>query len=127
MRHIHPRRHLRLPLTALPLRFARAAEPQLELWEQGLAVSILAVAGPLAHHEVQGGPSPPLRRLARALLASCLTMARCALAPVRRVVHCHLLRNRRQALKRRSRIPEPLGGEFLERDTRLAQKCACPR
>ena len=51
-----PHRHLRLPLTALPLRFARAAEPQLELWEQGLAVSMLAVAGPLAHHEVQGGP-----------------------------------------------------------------------
>ena len=91
------------------------------LEEQALAVSMLAVAGPLAHPEDQAGPSPPHRRLARALLASCLTMARCALAPVRRVVHCHLLRNRRQAL------PEHLGGEFLERGTRLAQKCACPK
>ena len=73
-----PRRHLQPPLPAPPPHFAKAAELPQDLWEQALAVSTLAVAGLLAHREDQEGPSPPHRRLARALLASCRTMVRCA-------------------------------------------------
>ena len=40
-------------------------------------------AGPLAQREARECPSPPPRRLARALLVSCLTIARCAQVPVR--------------------------------------------
>ena len=88
---------------------------------------MLEGAGPQAHREAQGGPSPPLRRLARALLASCLTMARCAQAPVRLSIRrCRLLRNHWQALKRRSRNQEQFGGEYLGLDTRPARRCAGP-
>ena len=105
-----------------------AAELPQALWELALAETMLAGAGLQAHREALGGPLSPPRRLARALLASCLTMARCARAPVRLWVHrCRLLRNHWQALKRRSRIPERLGDEYQGHDTRLARKCACLR
>ena len=51
-----PHRHLQPPLPAPPPHFAKAAELPQGLWEQALAVSTLAVAGPLAHHEAQEGP-----------------------------------------------------------------------
>ena len=101
-----------------------AAELPQGLWELALAETMLEDAGPLAHREDQGGPSPPPRRLARALLASCLTMARCARAPVRLVVRCCSLRNHWQALKRRSQVLEHFGDEYLEHDTRPARRCA---
>ena len=97
------------------------------LWERALAETKLAVAEPLAHREAQEDPSPLLRRLARALLASCLTTDRCAPAPVRRVVRWYLLQNHWQALKRRSRIQEQFEGECLGHGTHPARKCACLR
>ena len=80
--------HLQLQLPAPPPHCAQAAGLPQELWELALVETMLEGAGLLAHREALGGPLSPPRRLARALLASCLTMARCALAPVRRVVRC---------------------------------------
>ena len=119
--------HLQLRPLAPPPHFAMAVELPQALWELALAETMLAGAGLQAHREARGGPSPPPRRLARALLASCLTMARCARAPVRLLFHrCRSLRNHWQALKRRSRNQEQFGGEYLGLDTRPAQRCACP-
>ena len=104
-----------------------AVELPQALWELALAETMLEGAGLQAHREALGGPSSPPHRLARALLASCLTMARCARAPVRLLVHrCRLLRNHWQALKRRSRNQEQFGGEYLGLDTRPARRCAGP-
>ena len=120
----HQRRQPRLP--APPPHCEQAAALPQELWEQALAGTMLEGDEPQAHREVQGGPSPPLRRLARALRASCLTMTRCARAAARLLFHrCRLLRIRWQALKRRSRIQE-YGDEYLELDTRPARRCAYP-
>ena len=122
---LHQRLQLRLP--APPPHCALAAELPQGLWERALAETKLAVAGTLAHREAQEDPSPLPHRLARALPASCLTMARCARAPVRLSIHrCHLLRNHWQALKRRSRNQEQFGGEYLGLDTRPARRCAGP-
>ena len=118
--------HLQPQLPAPPPHCELAVVLSRELWEQALAGTMVEGDGPQAHREVQGGPSPPLRRLARALRASCLTMARCALAAARLLFHrCRLLRIRWQALKRCSRIQE-YGDEYLELDTRPARRCACP-
>ena len=119
--------HLQLRLPAPPPHCAMAVELPQALWERALAETMLVGAGLQAHREALGGPLSPPRRLARALLASCLTMARCARAPVRLWVHrCRLLRNHWQALKRRSRNQEQFGGEYLGLDTRPARRCAGP-
>ena len=122
-----PRRHLQLQLQARPPHYALAVALRQELEELAPAASTLEGVELPARHEVQEDPSPLPRRLARALLASCLTMARCALAPVRRAVRCCLLRTHWQALKRRSRVREHFGDEYLGLDTRLARRCACPK
>ena len=119
--------HLQPQLPAPPPRFAMAVELPQALWELALAETMLEGAGLQAHREALGGPLSPPRRLARALLASCLTTDRCALAPVRRGVRCYLLQTHWQALKRRSRIQEHLEGECLGHGTHLARRCACLR
>ena len=127
LHRLPPHQHLQPQLPAPPPRCAIAAELPRGLWERALAETMLEDAGHQAHREARGGPSSPPRRLARALLASCLTMARCARAPVRLwVQRCRLLRIRWQALKRRSRNQEQFGGEYLELDTRPARRCAGP-
>ena len=79
------------------------------LWERALAETRLAVAEPPAHREAQEDPSPLPRRRARALLASCLTTDRCALAPVRRGVRCYPL-------------PEPLRELSRHREMRRSSR-----
>ena len=73
-----PRRHPQLPLRALPPHCESAVSLQLEVEERALAASTLEGVELPARREVQEDPSPLPRRLARALLASCQTMARCA-------------------------------------------------
>ena len=127
LHRLRPRQHLLPQLPAPPLHCAMAAELLQVLGELVLAETMLAGAGLQAHREALGGPLSPLRRLARALLASCLTMARCARAPVRLLFHrCRSLRNHWQALKRRSRNQEQFGGEYLGLDTRPTRRCAGP-
>ena len=117
-----PHRHLQLPLPAPPPPCALAVALRLELEERAPAASTLAGVELLAPREVQEDPSPLPRRLARALPASCLTMAHCARALVGRDFRWRLL-------------PSPLGleleefrgGESRELDTRPARRCACPK
>ena len=78
LRRPQPHRLLPLPLRAPPPHCASVVALQLALWERAPAVSTLVGVEPPAHREVQEDPSPLPRRLARALLASCRTMARCA-------------------------------------------------
>ena len=93
LHRLPPHRRHRPRLQAPPPHCEQAAALPQELWEQALAGTMLEGDGPQAHREAQGGPSPPLRRLARALRASCLTMTRCARA-VARLLFPRLLRNR---------------------------------
>ena len=96
---------------------------RVEVWDDG-CWRYVADAEPLAHREVQEDPSPLLRRLARALLASCLTTDRCALAPVRRGIRCFLLQIHWQTLTRHSGIQQQFEGECLGHGTHPARRCA---
>ena len=78
LRRIRQRRLPRLPAT--PPHFALAVELRVGLEERALAASTLAGAEPLAHREVQGGPSPHPPRLARAFPASPIDRLRLKLA-----------------------------------------------
>ena len=117
-----PRRHLQPPLQALPPHYASAVSLQLELEERALAASTLAGVELPAPHEVQEDPSPLPRRPARALPASCQTMAHCERERVARGFRWSW------ALPRLGpELQEHLGGESRGLGTRLAQRCAYPK
>ena len=119
LRRPHQRR---LPLPpAPPPHCALVVALQLALEERAPAASTLERIKLLAPHAVQEDPLPLPHRLARALPASCLTLARCARALVGRDFRWSLLPSLLGL-----EVQEPLGGESQGLDTRPAQRCACP-
>ena len=117
-----PRQHLQLQLQARPPRCALAVALRQELEERAPAASTLEGVELPARHEAQEGPSPLPRRPARALRASCQTLAHCARERVARGYRWSLA-----LLRLEPELQEHLEGESRGLDTRLAQRCAYPK
>ena len=101
---------------------ARAVALRQELEELAPAASTLEGVELPAHREVQEDPSPLPRRPARALQASCQTMAHCERERVARGFRWSW------ALPRLGpELQEHLVGESRGLGTRLARRCACPK